>query len=65
MLEESIDKALTKADYNWDGFISWDEYVYSLGDTEVNHHMNPEPEKHEFLWIFFLLTDNQHSSNSI
>lgn len=46
LLEESVDKALAKADYNWDGFISWDEYVYSLGDKEVHNHMK-EYETHE------------------
>lgn len=45
-LEESVDKALTKADYNWDGYISWDEYVYSMGDKEVEHHVK-EYETHE------------------
>lgn len=38
-LEDAVDKALKKADYNWDGRISWDEYVYSLGEKEVQHHM--------------------------
>lgn len=47
MLEESVDKALLKADYNWDGLISWNEYVYSMGDTEVSHHMNHDLETHE------------------
>lgn len=46
ILEESCDKALNKADYNWDGYISWDEYVYSLGDKEVAQHVN-EFETHE------------------
>lgn len=46
MLEDSVDKALTKADYNWDGYISWDEYVYSLGDKEVAGHVK-EFETHE------------------
>lgn len=45
-LEDSVDKALNKADYNWDGFISWDEYVYSMGDKEVEHHIK-EHETHE------------------
>lgn len=31
-LEQSVDKALAKADYNYDGYISWDEYIYSLAD---------------------------------
>lgn len=46
ILEDSVDKALNKADYNWDGYISWDEYVYSLGDKEVAQHIS-EPETHE------------------
>lgn len=46
MLEESVDKALSKADYNWDGYISWDEYVYSMGDKEVEHHVK-EHDTHE------------------
>ncbi|XP_055323558.1 uncharacterized protein DDB_G0283357 isoform X9 [Sitodiplosis mosellana] len=46
MLADSVDKALTKADYDWDGYISWDEYVYSLGDKEVQHHVK-EYETHE------------------
>lgn len=40
LLEDSVDNALKKADYNWDGYISWDEYVYSLGDKEVAQHVN-------------------------
>lgn len=46
VLEESIDKALAKADYNWDGYISWDEYVYSLGDNEVSEHVREYDEHH-------------------
>lgn len=46
LLMDSIDKALAKADYNWDGYISWDEYVYSLGDKEVSQHVQ-EHETHE------------------
>lgn len=53
-LEDAADKALKKADYNWDGFITWDEYVYSLGEKEVAHHIKdvkphdemPSSEKH-------------------
>lgn len=47
LLEESIDKALAKADYNWDGYISWNEYVYSLGDSEVSKHVKTEYDIHE------------------
>lgn len=31
--EESIDSALAKADFNYDGAISWEEYMYSLHDS--------------------------------
>lgn len=47
ILMDSVDKALTKADYDWDGYISWDEYVFSLGDKEVQHHVK-EFETHEY-----------------
>lgn len=30
-LETAVDDALKKADFNYDGMISWQEYVYSLG----------------------------------
>lgn len=46
LLIDSVDKALAKADYNWDGYISWDEYVYSLGDKEVSQHVHGH-ETHE------------------
>lgn len=46
MLEESTDRALAKADFDWDGYISWDEYVYSLGDKEVAEHIKHEQETH-------------------
>lgn len=29
-LEASVDAALAKADYNFDGYISWEEYKYSM-----------------------------------
>lgn len=29
-MEQSVDTALAKADYNNDGMIAWDEYIYSL-----------------------------------
>lgn len=44
---DSVDKALAKADYDWDGYISWDEYVFSLGDQEVQHHVK-EHATHEY-----------------
>lgn len=44
---DSVDKALAKADYDWDGYISWDEYVFSLGDQEVQHHVK-EHDTHEY-----------------
>lgn len=47
MLEDSVNQALAKADYDWDGYISWNEYVYSLGDKEVSHHMKHDYETHE------------------
>lgn len=35
-LEASVDAALEKADYNFDGFISWEEYKYSMTEhTEL------------------------------
>lgn len=45
VLEESIDAALLKADYDWDGYISWDEYIYSMGDQEA--HQKDVNETHE------------------
>lgn len=36
-LEQSVDKALAKADYNYDGYISWDEYIYSLADPSESN----------------------------
>lgn len=39
-LEIAIDEALRKADTNWNGMISWEEYVYSLA------HNNDGPEEH-------------------
>lgn len=30
-LEIAVDDAMRKADFNYDGMISWQEYVYSLG----------------------------------
>lgn len=32
-LEIAVDDALKKADFNYDGMISWQEYVYSLAQT--------------------------------
>lgn len=29
-LEASVDAALARADYNFDGYISWEEYKYSI-----------------------------------
>lgn len=31
-LEASVDAALQKADYNFDGYISWEEYKYSMSE---------------------------------
>lgn len=45
ILEESIDAALLKADYDWDGYITWDEYIYSMGDQEA--HQKATYETHE------------------
>lgn len=45
-LESSVDSALAKADYDWDGYITWDEYIFSMGDPEAQHHKT-EYELHE------------------
>lgn len=34
-LEASVDDALKKADFNYDGMISWQEYVYSLSENAL------------------------------
>lgn len=41
-LEIAVDDALKKADFNWDGMISWREYVYSLSitDTSSEEHID-------------------------
>lgn len=57
-LETSIDGAMKKADYNWDGFISWDEYLYSMGDKTVQQHVNHMPE----VWNAIHLQSNQNPS---
>lgn len=37
-LERSVDAALAKSDYDYDGYITWDEYIYSMGDPDSEHH---------------------------
>lgn len=41
-LEIAVDDALKKADFNWDGMISWQEYVYSLSiiDNSSEEHID-------------------------
>lgn len=50
ILEDSVDQALKKADYNWDGYISWDEYVYSLGNEEVKNHEKHDYDRKDEIW---------------
>lgn len=39
-LEIAVDDALKKADFNYDGMISWQEYVYSL--SNINNDESSE-----------------------
>lgn len=52
-MEGSVDAAIKRADFNDDGYISWDEYMYSLKlemaqaqqHTENNAQQNEAEEK--------------------
>lgn len=45
-LEEAVDKALGKADYDLDGMVSWEEYHYSLYDKDSDHQTAEADNRH-------------------
>lgn len=46
-LEIAVDDALGRADFNWDGMISWEEYGYSLAHNNVPEDHVVPTETHQ------------------
>lgn len=46
-LEIAVDDAIKKADFNWDGMISWQEYNYALANPNDGNAEEPAPPNDE------------------